>query len=749
MQDISRWPDPLRIAEWWDKVSQNARGGVVEVNEGVGSVLLPCQYSNTLPEVNPSVLWSRNDLYPKVIHLRREQGDDHKDQNQHYRGRTSMNPDALDTGDFVLTLRKPHLADSGNYTCSISDGRAEVKLTQVELKVKDDLIEVEVNEKVESVVLPCKTKADLKENTVVKWIRSDPDFRLVHVFSNTSERNTKQDDLYCDRTEMNADLLRTGDLSLTLKFPTDRDSGSYICTVYTDEDILRQTVVLHHVTEEPSPTWTIGLLTFVALLLVVVVGGCSLYYWFYPKTVHQVEVESGAESVQLPCWFPFHLLQDVRVEWTDSHGIKLYVHPKGLDSSNDQDKAYRCRTEMNKDLQKFGVLSLTLRYPSYRDRNTYACTVYNRKGKVLMKKKVMLNVKVDQVEVDSGAESIKLPFKTSVDLPEDAKVEWRDKNNWTVHVFHNGSHQHHQQNWYYKGRTEMMNNPLKDKDLSLTVKHLTESDVNTCTVYDKDEKILLRKEVVLRVKVPEVEVEPGVESVQLPFQTNQTLNCEEIEVEWMNSKDRKVHNYRHGSDQHEDQFYSYRCRTELNKDLLKTGDFSLTLKYPTDWDNDIYTCKVYGTEGTILVKKRVELHVKEHQVELQDNEVQLPFKTTPELLKDCRVEWLQVEPKHRTVHVWENGSNQPEEQQQSFRNRTKMKEDLLETGDLTLTLENPTDDDSGKYKCIIFGKQGRILQEKTVEVQMKGTVQVQDQPGDIRTRRSSIDPTPLMADHSL
>ncbi|XP_027892034.1 uncharacterized protein LOC114156040 isoform X1 [Xiphophorus couchianus] len=725
-------------------VSQHALGGVVEVNEGAESVLLRCQGSYAVPEVNPSVLWSRNDLNPKVIHLRREQGDDHKDQNQVYRRRTSMHLDALQTGDFDLTLRKPQLADSGNYTCSISDGRAELKLAQVQLEVKVSLIQVKVNEKAESVILPCKTKAGLKENTVVEWIRSDPDFRIVHVSSNTSECNTNQDGLYRGRTEMNADLLRTGDLSLTLKIPTERDSGSYICTIYRDEDILRQTVVLHHVTEEPSPTDVSGLFISVVLVLVVV-GGCIYWCYFYPKSVHQVKVESGSECVLLRCWFPFPLIPGFRVEWTDSRGKKVSVYPKGLDSSNYQEKAYEGRTEMNKDLMKFGVFSLTIRNPLERDGNTYTCTVYSRKGKDLKKKQVMLNVKVLQVEVDSGAESVELPFKATADLPEKAKVEWRDQNNWTVHVFQNGSDHLHQQNWYYKGRTEMKKNAVKDKDLSLTVKHLTESDAYACTVYGEEGEILLRKEVRLHVKVFEMEVEPGVESVQLPFQTPQRLNCEEIEVEWTNSNGRKVHKYC-SSDQHEDWFSSYACRTELNEDLVKTGDFSLTLKYPTDWDTDTYTCKVYGAEGTILVKKRVALHVKEHQVEVQDRNVQLPFRTTPELLEDCRVEWLQVQPKYRVVHVWENGSDQPGGQTQTFREKTNMKENLINTGDLSLTLEDFIEDDSGKYKCTIYGKHGRILQEKTVQVLMKGTVQVQNQPKDIRTRGSSVDPTPLMAD---
>uniref|UniRef100_A0A668RET4 Ig-like domain-containing protein n=1 Tax=Oreochromis aureus TaxID=47969 RepID=A0A668RET4_OREAU len=94
----------------------------------------------------------------------------------------------------------------------------------------------------ESVILPCQIKPDLPEDTTVEWTRADQE--LVHVYSNRSDDLTKQDRLYRDRTKMNEDLLRTGDLSLTLKYPTERDSGGYICTIYRDKDILRQKVVL-------------------------------------------------------------------------------------------------------------------------------------------------------------------------------------------------------------------------------------------------------------------------------------------------------------------------------------------------------------------------------------------------------------------------------------------------------------------------------------------------------------------------
>ncbi|XP_042073811.1 V-set domain-containing T-cell activation inhibitor 1-like [Haplochromis burtoni] len=115
--------------------SQHALALVVEMNAGEMSVLLPCQFSGFIPD-DPIVMWTRNDLVPRSVHVQQKEGDDFKGQNQHYRGRTSMRPDALDTSDFSLTLRKPGMTDSGNYTCSISGGRGERTLEDVELQIK-------------------------------------------------------------------------------------------------------------------------------------------------------------------------------------------------------------------------------------------------------------------------------------------------------------------------------------------------------------------------------------------------------------------------------------------------------------------------------------------------------------------------------------------------------------------------------------------------------------------------------------
>lgn len=114
--------------------------------------------------------------------------------------------------------------------------------------------------------------------------------------------------------------------------------------------------------------------------------------FFVVLSVHQVEVNSGAESVLLPCYL-FYLQKDVTVKWTNEDGITVHVYPKGPEGPNEQHKTYKERTKMNENLLKFGDHSLTIRYPSYRDRNTYTCSIINRRGEELMKKQVMLNVK--------------------------------------------------------------------------------------------------------------------------------------------------------------------------------------------------------------------------------------------------------------------------------------------------------------------------------------------------------------------
>uniref|UniRef100_A0A4W6D0G9 Ig-like domain-containing protein n=1 Tax=Lates calcarifer TaxID=8187 RepID=A0A4W6D0G9_LATCA len=82
------------------------------------------------------------------------------------------------------------------------------------------------------------------------------------------------------------------------------------------------------------------------------------------------------------------------------------------------------------------------------------------------------------------------------------------------------------------------------------------------------------------------------------------------------------------------------------------------------------------------------------------------------------VEWTNND--NRMVHVYENGSDRPEEQDQVYRDRTEMKKDLLRTGDLSLTLKHPKVTDTGEYRCVVYNREGNYMRGKTVQLKVKG-----------------------------
>ncbi|XP_043954371.1 uncharacterized protein LOC122820815 [Gambusia affinis] len=469
----------------------------------------------------------------------------------------------------------------------------------------------------DNVILPCESP-DQDRILVAEWSRTDLGPESVLLYRNFQFDLENQNPSYRDRVDLLIGQIQKGDASLILKNTKTDDNGKYEChVVKSDRErklISSISLVVAPRRPEPFPVWAKVLL----VLALVAAAGVSFYFWLRWKPVpEQVEVESGEKFVKLPfkvprcLWFSKYrtFLHVDKVEWKNRNDDVVHVYQNGSDQSREQNLISSTRTKMDENLLRTGDLSLTLKCPSDTDNNTYTCRVYNKNGEKLMKKNVWLEVKVQQVEVKSGVESVLLPWRTTEDLDGDVKVEWKDRENKTVHVYQNSSDQPGEQNEIYRTRTKMDEN-LKNKNLSLTLKwpRFGDRGIYTCRVYSRVGNILMKKHVQLQVKVQQVEVKSGVKSVLLPWIITEDLGGD-VRVEWKDKYNKTVHVCQNGSDQLGEQHQIYKDRTEMDKNLLENKNLSLTLKWPSERDYGIYTCRVYRDKN-ILMMKDVQLKGK-------------------------------------------------------------------------------------------------------------------------------------------
>ncbi|XP_019201557.1 uncharacterized protein LOC100696450 isoform X2 [Oreochromis niloticus] len=226
-------------------ISQHASGVEVEVYEGEESVLLPCQVPAPLSK-DDVVVWRRDDLNPAIIHTLIKEHDDIINQNPRYTSRTSVQKEALHTGDLSLTLRNPTVSDSGTYICTTRSFGEDRSTTEVQLKVKVcQLKAVDVTEGAESVLLPFESKKCKREDIIVEWKRiQDKEIKAI-VYEQGQTQHHKNNKPFRRRTEMKKDPRTTGNASLTLRNVSCEDGGVYICTVCDNEGkTLEQQVVV-------------------------------------------------------------------------------------------------------------------------------------------------------------------------------------------------------------------------------------------------------------------------------------------------------------------------------------------------------------------------------------------------------------------------------------------------------------------------------------------------------------------------
>ncbi|XP_027885132.1 uncharacterized protein LOC114151862 isoform X2 [Xiphophorus couchianus] len=124
----------------------------------------------------------------------------------------------------------------------------------------------------------------------------------------------------------------------------------------------------------------------------------------------------------------------------------------------------------------------------------------------------------------------------------------------------------------------------------------------------------------------------------------------------------------------------------------------------------------------MLLQQLLVLLVSQHAlgVEVFDGmeSVQLPCQVNVSVSMESTVVWSREDLRFSTVHIHQQSGDDLSEQNPRYSNRTMMSKDALQTGDLSLTLKNPTVSDSETYTCTVR-RFGRELSRIHVHLQVK------------------------------
>uniref|UniRef100_A0A3Q1GFQ7 Ig-like domain-containing protein n=1 Tax=Acanthochromis polyacanthus TaxID=80966 RepID=A0A3Q1GFQ7_9TELE len=197
------------------------------------------------------------------------------------------------------------------------------------------------------------------------------------------------------------------------------------------------------------------------------------------------------------------------------------------------------------------------------------------------------------------------------------------------------------------------------------------------------------------------------EDVILPCHLKPESDVRKLTVEWKHNKT-TVHMYRSLADDPDSQDERFKNRTRLFRDEMVRGNISLNLSYVTEQDKGIYTCSVHN--HTQVIEGNVTLEVGESVGE----DVILPCHLKPE--SDVRK--LTVEWKHNktTVHMYRSLADDPDSQDERFKNRTRLFRDEMVRGNISLNLSYVTEQDKGIYTCSVHNHTQVIEGNVTLEV---------------------------------
>ncbi|XP_035849739.1 hemicentin-1-like isoform X2 [Sander lucioperca] len=504
--------------------------------------------------------------------------------------------------------------------------------------------------------------------------------------------------------------MNAGDLSLTLKKVSRKDSGTYKCRVKPDDSKWKSIL-------EPIRTFHLQV----------------------PDMI-EVPVLPGQDAI-LPCRSADPSIRVLLWSRADQKPYKTLLCRTVKLDNDEQHESYNNRVELvDKDL-KNGVVSLKLKKVSRHDTGRYMCRVETGDQNVIKKRLnsdpigiIYLQVPDEIVKVRTGQDVI-LPCQAAD--PSISIVEWRrpDLEPDIVLLYRDGHLKTEGQHSSFKDRVELVNRELKNGDMSFTLKNVNINDTGAyeCRV-ESDSKSKKRANtnsepiriIYLQVTDPAdvivVAVYPG-DDVILPCQAAERYIST---VKWTRPdlEPDTVLLSRDGHLKTDDQHPSFKDRVELVDRDLKDRDVSLILKNVNINDTGTYKCGV-KTGGTVeLIIRIIHLQVREP--------ADLPVVTVhpgQDAILPCQavepsisvVEWSRDE----CILFYSDKETDTIIHNPSYKGRVDLSGKELKGGDASLILKNVSSTDNGTYECRVGSADSRRKKRSIIDSDPIRTIRLQ------------------------
>nr|XP_033465439.1 immunoglobulin superfamily member 2-like isoform X2 [Epinephelus lanceolatus] len=275
------------------------------------NITLTCQVSNSATIV--AVWWARRDLKSEYVFYYRDGQSDTDIQHPSFQCRVVLAEDELKDGNLSVVLMNVNSSDYGEYTCGFKE-RKEGTVVKNEFTCNITLIKPDQHVTVhpgDNVTLRCE--AGDVSILAVEWTRPDLEPQYVLLNRDGHFDTTFQHPSFTGRVEVEDRKLKDGDVSLTLKNVTSRDSGTYECRVKSGGSRLKKrailktdpiTVIRLEVTGSKNvnfmdgnfPRGHVGLAAAGVVAVLLLAAGVSVAVWKHKRCKDQRSAQSAADE---------------------------------------------------------------------------------------------------------------------------------------------------------------------------------------------------------------------------------------------------------------------------------------------------------------------------------------------------------------------------------------------------------------------------------------------------------------------